>query len=379
MRNSRRIKGAVALAAALCICVWAAPAWGGAGQACERQQRPAGENESCSATLRALYARPQSEWPAPSLSAGVAHRPLSAMPSAVYTAENLYSESREKLGKKLFHDPGLSQSGQIACANCHAKQLAFTDRLHKSFGHDRQEGQRNALSILNAGHQREFSWTGRAASLEAQALIAISHPKEMAADPRQTLAYVRAQAHYQDAFAAAYGAEQISIQTILKALAVFIRSRNSRSKFDLFMRGKRTLLNDQELLGLHLFRTKARCMNCHSGPLLTDHAYHNLGLHFYGRKGEDLGRYYVTGRARDVGAFRTPSLRAVKNTGPWMHTGLFSRLDFVINAYNAGGYRPKPKGDQIHDPLFPTTSPLLQKLGLTAAEKQALKAFLETL
>ena len=145
------------------------------------------------------------------------------------------------------------------------------------------------------------------------------------------------------------------------------------------MQGERDRFTDQELFGLHLFRTKARCMTCHSGPRLTDDDFHNLGLHFYGRSREDLGRYAVTGAPEDVGAFRTPSLRHVSKTGPWMHNGLIPSLKGVVNLYDEGGARPRPRQEFADDPLFPETSALLPELNLTPSEKAALIAYLETL
>lgn len=120
-------------------------------------------------------------------------------------------------------------------------------------------------------------------------------------------------------------------------------------------------------------------MNCHSGPTLSDNRFHNLGLHFYGRPRQDLGQYEVTQDVRDSGKFRTPSLRNVRKTGPYMHTGGFADLRSVVNAYNAGMPRPKPKGEQVDDPLFPKPDPLLRPLGLQKEERDAIVAFLETL
>lgn len=138
-------------------------------------------------------------------------------------------------------------------------------------------------------------------------------------------------------------------------------------------------MNDQQLRGLHLFRTKAGCANCHNGPLFTDQKFHNVGLSFYGRRLQDLGRYEFTQAPDDVGAFRTPSLRNVSRTGPWMHNGGFPFLRGIVNFYSAGGVRNKPRPDQVGDPLFPATSPILQRLDLSREERDDLVAFLETL
>ncbi|MOA19415.1 Methylamine utilization protein MauG precursor [compost metagenome] len=130
---------------------------------------------------------------------------------------------------------------------------------------------------------------------------------------------------------------------------------------------------------MHLFRTKARCVNCHNGPLFTDNQFHNLGLTYYGREYEDLGRYEVTKLPEDVGKFKTPSLRDVMRTRPWFHNGLFDDMDGVLNMYNNGMPQPKPKPEQENDPLFPKTSPHIKKLGLTKEERDAVVAFLDAI
>jgi cytochrome c peroxidase len=138
-------------------------------------------------------------------------------------------------------------------------------------------------------------------------------------------------------------------------------------------------MTDQQLLGLHLFRTKARCANCHNGPLLTDQKYHNLGISFYGRKLEDVGRYGVTHDPVDVGRFRTPSLRALRRTGPYMHNGVFPTLAGVVNLYAAGGGVDRKVQSATTDAPPPQADPQLKKVPLTAEERAALVAFLEML
>ncbi|RAV28492.1 hypothetical protein DN748_12790 [Sinomicrobium soli] len=147
----------------------------------------------------------------------------------------------------------------------------------------------------------------------------------------------------------------------------------------MFIQGDTSRLSDREVLGLHLFRTKARCINCHNSPLFSDNKFHNTGLTYYGRKYEDLGRYGHTGKKEDVGKFRTVTLREVARTAPYMHNGIFPHLRGVINLYDAGMPRPVRKPHQQRDSLFPETSPLLKKLHLTDDEKLSLRAFLLTL
>lgn len=140
-----------------------------------------------------------------------------------------------------------------------------------------------------------------------------------------------------------------------------------------------SMLSDSELQGLHLFRTKAQCMTCHEGALLSDNEFHVTGFHLYGRRFEDLGRSEFTQDVKDIGKFRTPSLLGVSNTGPWMHNGLFTQFRPMIEQYNAGGFRPKARGSKASDPFFPVTTPLIEPLNLTEEEVTALVEFLNIL
>jgi cytochrome c peroxidase len=169
---------------------------------------------------------------------------------------------------------------------------------------------------------------------------------------------------------------------IVQAIATFERTIvGGHSKFDTFVSGKNPkALSDEAIRGLHLFRTTARCINCHNGPNFTDGEFHNVGLSYYGREYEDLGRYNATKKPEDVGKFKTPSLRNVGRTSPYMHNGLFKELDGVLNMYNAGMPTLRRTEALKDDPLFPEhKDPLLKPLGLNAADKADLIAFLESL
>jgi cytochrome c peroxidase len=144
------------------------------------------------------------------------------------------------------------------------------------------------------------------------------------------------------------------------------------------MKGDAKALSDEAIRGLDVFRGAGRCMNCHHGPTFSDGQYHDLGLSYYGRELEDLGRYKISDQAEDVGRFRTPSLRNIGATGPYMHNGLFE-LSGVLNAYNAGMATLRRKPEQAGDPLFPTKSPRLRPLGLNKQDLADLRAFLESL
>ena len=332
------------------------------------------------ACLRQLYAQPIARWPRPQVADGVTPAemaPVSAMPLPQVPPQVA------ALGQRLFNDPRLSRSNAVACISCHSPAHSFADSKRVSVGHEGRQGQRNTPGLLGVAQIKPLFWDGRASTLEEQALGPLQHPDEMAMDVPALAAKLAALDDYPAQFNAAFGKKVgVTLPRILTALADYQRTLLPPvTRFDTFLEGERTALNDRELLGLHLFRTKARCMSCHSGALLTDQQFHNLGLSYYGRKKyEDLGRYLVTGRDEDVGKFRTPGLRGVAQSGPWMHNGLFPQMVGLLNMYNAGMSRPVPhNAQQAADPKFPVTSPLLQPLQLTSAEIIALKSFLEVL
>lgn len=325
--------------------------------------------------LREAYAGPIGSWPAVETTDNT---PFEEM-APITRPERNPDDAMAALGQALFFDPILSASGQIACSSCHHPDLAFTDGIRSSVGHDRTQGRRNAPTLLDKADQPLFMWDGAAMSLEHQALMPISNPIEMADTQTATVARVNADAAYPQQFRSVTGHDGVTMEDITGALAAYERTLTRRTKFDRFIEGDREVFTDQEIFGLHLFRTKARCMTCHSGPRLTDDDFHNIGLTYYGRKYEDLGRYALTENPEDVGSFKTPSLRHVPRTGPYMHNGLFPSLRGIVNLYDVGGARPKPREGMEDDPLFPETSPLLPKLNLTPDEKDALVAYLETL
>ncbi|MCD9006357.1 cytochrome-c peroxidase [Luteimonas sp. XNQY3] len=332
------------------------------------------------ACLRLVYTRPSSDWPAPHVDAGVAWRELAPLPDTPpHPADNPSTPARIALGRRLFEDPKLSHSGQIACANCHDPQLGWGDGRSVSFGHDRKTGRRNSIGLQMSGFMRTLFWDGRADSLEAQALHPLVDGVEMAnRSVARAVRRVRRDPSYRTQFREAYGDAPLDAALIAKSLATFQRSlAPRRSRLDRFLEGSDTALSDRQLLGLHLFRTRARCMNCHSGPEMTDHSFHNLGLHFYGRERQDLGRYGITGDPADAGRFRTPSLRGVARTAPYMHNGLIPSLDGMLRMYNVGMPRPRRGPDQRDDPLFPAPDPLLQPLDLSREEIDAIVDFLE--
>jgi cytochrome c peroxidase len=330
--------------------------------------------------LRKWYSRPPAQWPAPTLEKEVAHVELGKLPPVPYPDDNPYSAAKATLGRQLFFDPRMSVSNQIACATCHDPELGWGDGRKNSFGHNRQQGRRNAPTLLNAGHWKILFWDGRAASLEEQVAFPIQDHLEMNQDIPGLLAKLNAIPGYRQQFRDVFQADSITFDLVAKAIATFERRIVSyTSRFDLFLDGKYEALSDQALLGLHLFRTKAGCMNCHHGPLFSDQKFHNDGFTFFGRPDEDLGLYVLSKKPEDVGRFRTASLRDVAFTAPWMHTGTMQNLDEIIFMYNQGMPQPIPQ-KYLDDPRpKPVTSHLLKPLRLTETERQALRAFLEAI
>lgn len=329
--------------------------------------------------LRAQYAGDPSTWPAPEVADSIDWEPLGPLPDPpVRGVDSL--EAVVELGKTLFFDPRLSSSDQISCASCHDPEWAWGNARSVGIGHDHQEGQRNVPSLVNIWAMETLLWDGGAKTLEEQALHPIEDPTEMNMDLEALPSKLEAIDGYGPLFAASFGDATVTADRVARALAQFQRTIKSRtSDFDRFLNGRSAALSDEALHGLHLFRTEAGCMNCHHGPRFTDEQFHNLGLHFYGRPLEDLGRYDVTGRPDDMGRFRTPSLRDVAETGPWMHNGIVDQLSGVLVMYNNGMVRPRPNDNVDDKTHFPQTSPLLEELDLTDDELDALQAFLEAI
>lgn len=326
-------------------------------------------------SLRTRYSKPVSEWPRPAIDSGIRYEEMQALPK-----ENAWSDGLKdpevQLGKLLFFDPRLSRSSQISCSSCHEPDLAWTDGRRVSLGNDHLQGTRNTPTLLNVFiYGRSYFWDGRASSLGNQIFGPLSAHHEMDMDTALLPEKLQAIKGYDSLFRAVYK-DKVRLQHISNALAAFEKTiRSRKSRFDLFLQGRDSAFTDQEIKGLHVFRTKARCMNCHYGTYLTDKQFHNIGLTYYKRKYEDLGRYEITKDTADVGKFRTPSLRDIAYTGPYMHNGLFPDLEGVINLYNSG-MQLQPRPALKDDPMFPRTDKIMKPLRLTVEEREALVAFL---
>lgn len=312
--------------------------------------------------LRDIYSRPSTQWPKPRVDEGVKWNELGPLPDSPVEK---YKDSLKhiiELGKTLFFDPRLSASGKISCATCHQPELNWTDGKEKSIGHEGAITQRNSPTIQNSWFYNRLFWDGRARDLADQAFAPIISESEMASEMPDVMRKLRTITGYKELFKKAYGDDAVDPDRMTAAIAVFEKTVISRkSRFDEFLLGNKKALTNSELRGLHLFRTKAKCMNCHNGPLFTDNSFHNIGL-----PGKDDGYYKVTHRDEDLGKFKTPSLRDVMKTGPWMHDGKENDMAVIIDKFNAG---------------YPSagTSKLIKPLQLTKKEKAELQAFLQAI
>lgn len=293
---------------------------------------------------------------------------LGPLPAVPIPASNPQTSAKVELGKMLFFDPRLSGNDHWACATCHNPSFGYSDGLPRSLGFgDEKELGRHSPTIINIAFNASQFWDGRAATMEEQAMGPIVAEREMNSNPEHMIKEISSIPYYNEQFKKVFGGPP-TLKTIGMAIAAFERTIvTGESRFDRYARGDKKALTDQEKRGLILFVSKAACTQCHNGPNFTDSSFHNLGVPQEGPLKEDLGRYEVTKAPEDRGAFKVPSLRNITMTPPYMHTGVFTTLDEVVEFYNQGG-GPNPN-----------KSPKILKLNLTDAEKKDLVAFLNTL
>jgi cytochrome c peroxidase len=280
---------------------------------------------------------------------------------------NLNYGPKIDLGKQLYFDTRLSKNNSISCAFCHNPGTGFADPRQFSIGAFGTAGGRQAPTVYNSAFSPFQFWDGRALSLEEQAIGPIHNPVEMAETHEAVVPKIAKIPGYQKQFRAVFG-KDVSLQSIAEAIAAFERTIvSANSAFDKYVMGDRTAMNASQIHGMELFKGKARCILCHNGPNFTDDDFHNLGVPQEGLLKEDLGRYNVTRREQDKGAFKTPTLRSVAETAPYMHDGVFKTLEDVIEFKSKGGG------------ANPRLSHLMKPLELMAEEKADLIAFLQAL
>lgn len=278
--------------------------------------------------------------------------------------------SKAALGKKLFFDTILSKDYSVSCASCHNPNFGFADTAAFSKGIYGRLTKRNTPSVLNMSNRPYFFWDGRAASLEEQALMPIANPDEMGLPIHEAVERLNKSNTYRNLFIKIFG-QKPTAKNLGAAIAAFEKTlETGQSKFDLSFDNKATL-TEQEERGRQLFVSdKAKCFDCHRGDDFTNDDFKNIGLY----NGEDLndkGRYNISKDTTDVGKFKTPGLRNIAITAPYMHDGRFKTLEEVVQYYN----NPSAfVSNQIN-----IDSTLTAPLNLTQQEKADMVAFLKTL
>jgi cytochrome c peroxidase len=282
-------------------------------------------------------------------------------------ADNPQSAAKIALGRRLFRDASLSRDESISCATCHDARHAFADGRVHARGIGGAEGERNTPAIFNRGYGISFFWDGRAGSLEQQVLQPILNPREMGMSADLLAARLRDNPDYAHAFRSVFGRAPDTAD-LARALASYLRSvRSGDSRFDRHLAGRMGSLTAEEQAGLNLFMSKANCWTCHAGSNFSDERFHNTGVAWREGRVADAGRSAISGDARDRGAFKTPTLREVARTAPYMHDGSLATLEDVLDYYDRGGNQN------------PGLDPGIRPLHLRPEEKQALVAFLKCL
>lgn len=280
-------------------------------------------------------------------------------------ADNPLTPEKIALGARLFADPRLSGTGRHSCASCHRPALAFTDGRQQARALTGEALRRNTPALWNLAWSKQFFWDGRAPSLEAQVRMPIEAADEMGGDWPSILQRLAADASVVSQFQAVFPTQPaISEDTVVKALASYVRSLVSPpARFDAWIDGEAGALTAAEERGFRLFTGKAGCMLCHVGWRFTDDRFHDIGL-----PGKDPGRAAIPDGTPGRRAFKTPSLRDVDRTAPYMHDGSLPTLTAVLKHYT-GGFVSRP-----------TLAPHInRRLRLSAREKADLIAFLRTL
>jgi cytochrome c peroxidase len=281
-------------------------------------------------------------------------------------ADNPLTDARVQLGRRLFFDPILSADGTVSCASCHQPDHGLASPQPRAVGVRGQVGLRNAPALFNRAYGSSFFWDGRAATLEAQALRPIADALELGSSVADVVQRLRADAGYGAAFQATFP-DGVTADNLARALASFERTLLlGNSPVDRFRAGEVTVLSDQARQGLWLFESRGRCWRCHSGSNFTDEQFHNTGVSWE-REPIDLGRYAVTKVDADRGRFKTPTLRGVARTAPYMHDGSLATLEDVVEFYQRGG------GKNAY------LDPVLEPLPLSTEDVRALVAFLRAL
>lgn len=281
--------------------------------------------------------------------------------------DNPMTPEKAELGKLLYFDKRVSTDNTISCASCHVPSAGFADPNRFSKGVGGKLGTRQSPTVINTAFNLFQFWDGRAKSLEEQAVGPMANPVEMAHTLEGVEKRIASIAGYKPYFKKAFGDEVITIDRIAKAIAAYERTvLSGNSKYDRFVEGDKTALSDSAQRGLALFEGRAFCTRCHVGFNFTDNIFHNLGVGMAAAE-PDLGRYAETKDEKDKGAFKTPTLRDISRTAPYMHDGSVATLEEVVELYNRGGEKN------------PWLDPKMEPLNLTEQDKKDLVEFMKAL
>ncbi|MFK7757800.1 MAG: cytochrome-c peroxidase [Flavobacteriales bacterium] len=285
-------------------------------------------------------------------------------PPVIFPEDNALTEKRIELGRRLFYDTRLSRDNSLSCASCHLQEASFTDQLNVSEGIEGRLSHRNAPTLGNVAYQSRLFVEGGVPNLEIQVLSPIGDPNEFDHDVNIIEADLKADPLLNSLSQTAYN-RNIDMYVVTRAIASFERTMiTGNSKYDHFLLGQAQLTSHEELGRSLFFGSELNCSTCHDGHNFTDGNYHNIGLY---EEYEDEGRFRITNDESDKGKMKTPSLRNVELTAPYMHNGSIETLDQVLEHFISGGENHTNK------------SHLVVPLNLSAAEKSALLAFLKTL
>lgn len=281
---------------------------------------------------------------------------------------NPSTPAKEKLGKALFFDPRLSHDGNMSCATCHNPSLGWGDGLDVAIGFRSSELARASPTVINTAYNSIQMWDGREASLESQAMGPMENNHEMNMEMSTLFTFLKGTEGYANMFAEAFPGEEISPDTVSKAIAAFERTAvSTNSDFDRWVKGDASAMTAQQVNGFKLFNGKANCAVCHAAPNFTDNGFHNLGLPSWGDENPDMGRYAIKPIGLMKGAFKTPTIREITRTPPYFHDGSSQTLEDVMDHYNQGGV------------VKTNLSPNMKELNLGDDEKADIIAFMKAL
>lgn len=303
-------------------------------------------------------AQPPQSQSKPSLPHAPAGQPSIPVPST-----NPLTPEKIELGKLLYFDKRLSADQSLSCASCHDPNRGWSNAEPNAEGFGGARGNRNSPTILNAAFNRFQFWDGRAASLEEQALGPISNPIEMNLPQEELITRLKAISGYQQRFQEVFQSPPTA-ELVGKAIAAFERTIVSgNAPYDRFKAGDTQALSETQQKGMRLFFGKANCSSCHAGPNFTDHAFHNVGVGMQ-LASPDPGRFVVSKLVGDTGAFKTPPLRDIHKSAPYMHDGSLATLKDVVDYYSKGGHPNTYLDEEIY------------AIQLSEEEKLAIVAFL---